>query len=165
MAFVTAAGLAYASLATTAVGTGVAVYGQMQQAKAAEETAEFNAKIATNEANLKEQRGLENIRRQRDQNRRYLSRQRALIAGRGISMEGTALSIMGESASKLELGIQDAFNDVQLGIDKSVSQAQSSLFQGQQAKKASLISAGTSLLQGASTASSNALQFKEQGSL
>jgi len=165
MAFVTAAGLAYASLATTVVGTGVAVYGQMQQAKAAEETADFNAKIAKNEAALKEQRGLENIRRQRDQNRRYMSRQRALIAGRGISMEGTALSIMGETASKLELGIQDAFNDVQLGINKSLSQAQSSLFQGQQAKQASLISAGTSLLQGTTAAATNTLKFKDQGAI
>jgi len=154
MAFVTAAGLAYASLATTVVGTGVAVYGQMQQAKAAEETADFNAKIAKNEAALKEQRGLENIRRQRDQNRRYMSRQRALIAGRGISMEGTALSIMGETA-----------NDVQLGINKSLSQAQSSLFQGQQAKQASLISAGTSLLQGTTAAATNTLKFKDQGAI
>jgi hypothetical protein len=165
MAFVTAAGLAYASLATTVISTGVAVYGQMQQAKAAEETAEFNAKIAENEANLKQQRGLENIRRQRAQNRRYLSRQRALISGRGIALEGTALEVLGQSAGKLEVGIQDAFADVQIGVNRSLSEAESQRFQGYQASKASMINAGSSLLSGVGTLGANAFTFKEKGAI
>ncbi len=165
MAFVTAAGLAYASLAATAVGTGVAVYGQVQQAKAAEDAADFNAKIAKNEANLAHQRGIENIRRTRTRNRRYLSRQRALVAGKGISMEGTALAILGKSAGNLELGIQDAFTDTNIAVNKSISEAIQHKFQGQQAKTAGMINAGSSLLSGATKLGTDAFSFKDSGAI
>jgi hypothetical protein len=165
MAAISGSLLAAASLASTVISTGVAVYGQVQQAKAAEDAAEFNAKLAQNEAVLSHQRGIENIRRQRTRNRRYLSRQRALVAGKGISMEGTALQVLGKSAGNLELGIQDAFTDTNIAVNKSISEAKSHKFQGQQAKTASLTSAGGSLLSGAASFGSDAFTFKDTGAI
>lgn len=149
------------SAALSAVGTGVAVYSSIEQGKQAEAAAEHNARLAEREALIKQQTAAENIRRQRENNRRYLSRQRALFAGRGISMEGTALIVMGKTASRLELGIQDAFRDAQLGIQYSQSQAALSRFEGAQAGRAAQFSAGSSLLTGAADFAGSAYRFQQ----
>lgn len=165
MAFFAAAPLLYSALALTAVSTGVSVYSSVQQGKAAEEAGEFNARIAEQEAASNQQRTHENIRRTRTRNRRYLSRQRALIAGRGISLEGSALQILGKSASNLELEAMDQLGASDLSVNKSMSQASMSRFNGQQAKGASNFQAGASLLSGFSKGVGQVQQGFEAGTL
>lgn len=148
-------------LALTAVGTGVAVYGQYQQGKAAEAAGKYNARLAERDAAIQQARALENIRRQRERNRRYLSRQRALIAGRGIAMEGTALQILGKSASNLDLEIQDMFYESQLQQQSRIQEANLARYQGSQAKTASLLSSVGTLVSGGSQLASRAYDFKQ----
>ena len=146
MAFATASTI---GLALTAVGTGVSVFGQLQQAKAAEAAGEFNARLARQEAELQNQTTLENIRRQRANNRRFLARQRALFAAKGIALEGSALEVLGKSASNLETGIQDAFQQGQLSVNRSFSQANLENFNAGQASSAAKTSAFGTVLSGA----------------
>lgn len=111
--------LAVASLATAAVGTGVAVYGQMQQAKTAKkvgeytaqtaeanakataEAAEYNAQLAEVQALQTEMDSRENIRRKRLENSRYQKSQRARFAKAGVTEEGSPLEVMAETAKLL----------------------------------------------------------------
>ncbi len=165
MAFASAGFLLYASLAATAVSTGVSVYAAREQGKAAEEAGEFNARIAEREAVSNQQRTHENIRRTRTRNRRYLSRQRALIAGRGISLEGSALQILGKSASNLELEAMDQLGASDLSVNKSLSQASMSRFNGQQAKGASNFQIGKSLLSGVTKGADRVQQGFDDGVL
>ena len=58
------------ALAATAIGTGIKVFGGIQEAKAAKATAEFNAKVKENEAVTVEGERSENNRRLRIRNRR-----------------------------------------------------------------------------------------------
>lgn len=117
--------LAVASLATAAVGTGVAVYGQMQAAKTAKkvveynagvaeenakataEAAEYNARLAENQALQTEMDARENIRRKRLENSRYLSTQRSRFAKAGVTEEGSPLIVMSETAALLEMDAQE----------------------------------------------------------
>lgn len=144
MGLVTAAGLAL-----SAIGTGVAAFGQIQQARSAEKAGEFNARIAQQEADLKLQTTLENIRRKRADNRRFLARQNALFAAKGIAAEGSVLEVLGETSSNLELGIQDAFQQGQVGINQSLSQASLDRFNANSAAKAARTRAFGNVITGA----------------
>lgn len=165
MPFLSAGAIAAISLTTTAIGTGAAVFSQIQQGKAAEDAAEANARLAEQEAKNKQSVALENIRRQRARNRRFLSRQRALIAGRGIAMEGSALAILGRSAGVLDINIDDALREAQLSINQSHSEAQQARFGGDQARGASNLQAGATLLSGVASLGSSAFNFADQGAI
>jgi len=201
MAFVTATTLAVASLATAAVGTGVAVYGQAQQAKAANraanynaqvgemnarqvsDTAAYNAKVLEQQAIQKEMDGRENIRRKREENRRYLSTQRGRFATSGVTNEGSPLLVMGETASLLEMDAQEinrttqiesariragAAEEVRQGAFQSTqyrNQAGLDLLYGRQASSAARIGMASTLLSGASSSLGSYATFKKTGAL
>jgi hypothetical protein len=124
--------LAIASLATAAVGTGVAVYGQVQQAKTAKKVGEYNAKTAEENAKAtaeaaeynalaQEEQALqtemdsrENIRRKRLENRRFQSTQRARFAKAGVTEEGSPLEVMADTAALLEMDAQEVNRQAQI---------------------------------------------------
>jgi len=124
--------LALASLAVGAVGTGVAVYGQMQAAKTAKKVgeynatvdeqnaqetaraAEYNAKLQENQALQAEMDANENIRRKRLENQRYQSTQRARFAAAGVTEEGSPLIVMAETAKLLEMDAQEVNRQAQV---------------------------------------------------
>ena len=66
------AALAIGSLVASGVGTGISVYGQMQQASAQRRMAEYNAKVQRNEAIRVEQEAREDRNRQRRENRKLI---------------------------------------------------------------------------------------------
>lgn len=149
--------LALASLAVGAVGTGVAVYGQMQQAKTAKKVGEYNATVdeanakATAEAaeynaKLQEQQALqtemdsrENIRRKRIENSRYASTQRARFAASGVTDEGSPLIAMSETAALLEMDAQEVNRQAQIEASRLRAGARETrrtgLFQADQYQK------------------------------
>ena len=96
------------AIASTVVGTGISIYGQQQQAKAAKATAEFNAKVDEIQAESTENERAENVKRLRQRNRRLMGTQRARLAKAGVIDEGSPLDLMAETAGELELGILDA---------------------------------------------------------
>lgn len=101
------AAIAIATTAVALVGTGVAVYGQVQAANAAEDAAEYNAEIKRNQARQESLAAEENARRKARENARFIAGQRAAIAKNGLSLEGTPLAVLGESAMMLERDIMD----------------------------------------------------------
>lgn len=93
----------------TLASTGVAIYGQAQQAKAAQQAAEYNNKLAEQEALNREAETREGTLRQRINNRADLATLRTRMAAGGSRLTtGTPLIVLGDAAGKLELGIQDA---------------------------------------------------------
>jgi hypothetical protein len=117
--------LAIGAMAASAVGTGVAIYGQRQQAKtakavgeynarvdeqnatAAAQAADYNAKLGENEAIQTELDNSESVRRKRLESARYASTQRARFAASGVTDEGSPLLVMAETNKLLEMDAQE----------------------------------------------------------
>jgi hypothetical protein len=122
-------------LAATAAAGAMSYVGQRQQAKATEAAAEFNAKVAENEAIRVEQERSEQARRTRIENRRLLGKQRALVAKSGVTMAGSPLELMAETAGELELGVLDMNRAAQAKQEQLRSQATLTRFEGAQQAK------------------------------
>ena len=137
-------------LALNAVSSVFSFVGQRKQAKATEAAAEFNAKVAENEAINVENERRESARRERRLNRRKLGKQRALIAKAGVLETGSPLELMAETAGELEVGVLD-FNRQQQAKQRQLrSQAAITRFEGKQkAKGLRLASIGTAIKGGA----------------
>ena len=109
----TTATLAIASIAATALGTGVSMYGQMQQSKAQAGMAEYQSAVARNNSILAERaaadaelRGAQAERRQRSQISTVQGRQRAVLAANGVLVDdGSALDLVSDTA---QIGEVDA---------------------------------------------------------
>lgn len=135
--------LAIGSLATTAVGTGISIYGQRQAAKTAQSvgdynarisemageynasvaeqnaaqvaaTSAYNAKLLENQALQTEMDARENVRRKRLENTRYLSTQRSRFAAAGVTDEGSPLEAMAETAKLLEMDALEVNRQAQI---------------------------------------------------
>lgn len=66
-----------------------------------------NAKVQEQQGAAAERRGVEEVRRQREEQARLLGRQRAGYAAAGVVMEGTPLEVLADTTRLLELQIQD----------------------------------------------------------
>lgn len=132
--------LAIASLAATAASTGLAMYGQKQQADAATDAAKYNNKVLNAEADNLATESREAQTRQLQRNRRQLSTLRANLASQGtMSGTGTPLAILGESAQNLSLGIADAARRTDMQTKSLRAQGKMGLWEAQQQKSASKI--------------------------
>lgn len=124
-----AAVLAVMAVASVA-GTAVAVHGQRQQAKAAEAAAEFNAKVAQNEAKRIELENKEQLARNRILQKRLLGKQRATIGKAGVLETGSPLDLMVETAAELELGLLDQNREALARAQQMRNKSALTLFEG-----------------------------------
>jgi len=132
--------LAFAALASL-VSTGVSIYGQQQAAKTQERAAEYNNKIAENEARHRELETAEQVKRQRLQDKREMATMRNNLAATGtLTTEGTPLAILGESAAYMDLRIQDAVRESTIEAASIRAQGQMGLWNAKQARSAARIS-------------------------
>jgi hypothetical protein len=155
------AGIAMAiSAVATGVGTYVSVQGQRQAAKAAEQTAEYNAQVQRTQAAQEMEVAKENARRKARENARLLGRQRALVAQSGLVMEGTPLAILGESATVLQRDIMDIGYEAQMRSRTLQAGASMSLWEGKQQSSAMKTQALTTGLQGAASIAGGYLNYK-----
>lgn len=193
--------LAIASLAATAVGTGVSIYGQAQQAKTAKavgnynaaladqnaqqtaEASEYNAKLLEVDAVQAELDGRENVRRIRQENKRYASTQRARFAASGVTEEGSPLEAMAETAKLLEMDALEVNRKAQIEATRLRAGARETrrtgLFQAGQYRaqggfdraygsaqaSAARIGMATTLLAGAGQMAGSAYTFRRQGAI
>lgn len=130
------------------IGVAVQVFGQIQGARAEKADAEFNATIAEQEAVLARQEAGAREERQREEDRRILARQRALVGAAGITFEGSPVAVFAESAAQAEL---DALLIRREGVLRSRSlliEADIQRVAGRQALAAGILGAGTTLLTG-----------------
>lgn len=145
MAVATTTILAAAAVAS-AVGTGVAVYGQKQAADAAEATGNYNAKIQRQQATQEGQVAAENARRKAAENARIIGAQRAALAQSGLAMEGTPLAVLGETNDMLELELMDLGYDASQRSRSLIAGASMSAWQGAAgASAARTAAAGTAI--------------------
>jgi len=163
MAFFTATTLAVASLATALVGTGVAVYGQMEQAKTAKAMGRYNAQVAENQALQMEMDSRESVKRRREQNRRLISTQRTGYAASGVTIDGSPLEVMADTAGILELETLDYARQQSQQAASLRAQGAADKAMGANQARAAYIGAGASLLSGAGSAAGSAYQFNQSG--
>jgi hypothetical protein len=135
----------------TVVSTGVSIYGQQQQAKAATKAAEYNNILADQEAKNVELQNMEQLKRERIKNRRALADIRNRMAQNGvINTEGTSLAILGESSANFNLGIQDAARAANMQAASLRAQGQMGLWEADQGQKAANINSVAAVGEGVS---------------
>ena len=144
--------IAFAALSSL-VSAGVSIYGQRQAAETQQRAAEYNNKLAENEARHKELETAEQVKRRRLQDKREMATLRNNLAATGtLTTEGTPLAILGESAAFMDLAIQDAVRQSTIEAASIRAQGQMGLWNARQAKAASRISSVGTAFNGISNA-------------
>lgn len=165
MAYATTTYLAILAATTALASTGVAVYGQQQQAKSAENTADYNAKLAENEARNVELEAQERAKRQNIQKRKELARIRNELSNTGtLTTTGTPLAILGDSAANMNTSIQDAYRVSTMQAASYRSQGTMGLWEASQARTAANLSSIGTGLSGISSAYTGYSGAKYNGS-
>ena len=156
------------AVVATVAGTTVSVIGQRNAATAAENIGKYNEKIGKYNAKLQRDQAMqtnlanaENSRRKTRENARVLGAQRAALAQSGLSMEGTPLAVLGETAMTLQRDILDmgynAATEVralQAGANLSLSEGKRALYEGKSQASALRTSAVATGFNGVSSAAS-----------
>ena len=156
--------LAIAGLAATAIGTGLSVYGQFQRGQAAASAAEANAKMAEQQAATLDQENRENLRRQRIENQRLLSRQRAGYAAAGVQIgTGSPLEVQAETAGILELDLLDQNRASQVQQNNLFNQARFDRASGANYRSAGTLGAAGSLFGGLGSIGGTLYGMNRQG--
>lgn len=144
VAFEVATALAIASAAITAVSA-------IQQGEAAQDAAEYQARVAENNAIAARQQAEFDERQHREKARLLLSSQRARAAKSGVQAgEGSPLFQHGRTSEEAEIGSLNIRRGGALRAGDYQSQAALGRFKGQSAAQAGYMSAGSSLLSGMS---------------
>jgi hypothetical protein len=154
---------AVTAIAVSVAATGVAVYGQVQQAQTAKAMGAYNAKLAENQALQAEMDAAENTRRKRMENRRMLATQRSRLAKAGVLEAGTPLEVMAETAGNLELETLDYARSVRMQATGLRAQGAMDKAMGSAQARAAYIGAGASLLSGAASTAGMGYQFQQSG--
>jgi hypothetical protein len=123
--------------ALAVIGTAFSAVGAIQQGQAAASTADYNARVATQNAAYEE-------RIQREKAQRLMAQQSSGYLKAGVAMSGTPLDVLADTAAQAEL---DALA-IRYG---GATQAAGYRAQGAAAKTAGYIGTGTTLLTGASS--------------
>lgn len=139
--------------AIAAGGAGLVGFkGNQQAAKAAKQTADYNAKLAENEAIILARRKVEEEKNMRQQSDRLIATQRVATAASGIQMSGSALQALADSYFNTEmdaLKIQYAAD-----IEQTQKEAEATLARAEGRARATALKTQSyqSLLQGGSQA-------------
>ncbi|WP_282609471.1 hypothetical protein [Pelagibius sp. Alg239-R121] len=132
------------------ISAAVGALGAIQGARASAAASEFNAKIADNNAIIAEQNAAADEKRQRRSASRQTAGSRAAIAAAGVTLEGSPLEVLEDQALEAELDALNLRYGGRLQATNFRSQAQLDRSAARNAKTQGFISAGTSLLKGAS---------------
>lgn len=135
-----------------AAGTAISAYGSYASGRAQKKQAEANAQIAEADAKAAEQKAKydEDLHRQRV--RKILSSQRAAIGSSGVSVEGSPLLALEETAREGELDALAIRYGGDVSASRSRSEAALSRQEGRSAQRAGYIQAGSTLLTGGARA-------------
>jgi hypothetical protein len=134
-------------------GAGLAAYGQYEAGQAQKATANYNAKLAENEAKATEQKAHVESQQMQRQKERLTASQRAGFAKGGATItSGTPLLLMAEQAGDAELDILNLQRNRAMEVTALKSEATLQKFQGKQAARAANIQAGATVIGGAGKA-------------
>lgn len=147
MAYATSTIIAAAAIASAVVAAGGAVY----SADATRKTANYNADVGEQNALAEADRAKQEELAHRESVRRIISSQRALYGKSGLSMEGSPLLVMEDTAEQGELDSLAIRYGGDVAAARERSGANLSRMQGRQAMTSGYINAGSTLLAGASS--------------
>ena len=128
--------MAFFAIAAAVVGTGVSIYGQRQAAKAAEQSAEWNADQQRKQAAYEESVAQKNMRRERENNKRELARRRASSARGGLMETGAVSDNLIEASERHQVEIDDIWEKAATQANTRRAQANMSIWEGQVGKQA-----------------------------
>ena len=126
--------------------------GQFESGEAQKQAYDFNANIAEQNARQSELIGAQEERHQRIMGRKALGQMRSAYGASGVTMEGSPMEVLAESAANAEL---DALNVAYARKSQAVNfrnEARAGRFAGSQAQIAGRIGAAASLMSGAEKA-------------
>lgn len=102
-------GLGAIGLLFSAFSTGLAMYGQSQQGKIADQVANYNAGLIDSEVANKDAEFAQGVARERLNQDRHFAAIRTQIASSGVQgTTGTPLNIVGDTASAFQTSVSDA---------------------------------------------------------
>ena len=130
-------------------GTAMAVIGALNQGQQAKSAANYNATVATNNAVASRQQAAANAEAQARKARLQMGAMRAGYGASGITMEGSAMDVLEQSAATAELDRQNILYGGELKAGGYQSTAGLELMRGEHAETSSYFNAGSSLLSGA----------------
>jgi hypothetical protein len=145
---VTAFMAAYGGYISAAMSA-VSAVSQAQQQKSA---AKYNQKVAENQAIAARQQAASNAEMQRRSSAKKIGSMQAAYAASGVSLEGSALDVLEESARNAELDRQNILYGGELRAMGSESTAALEKSRGDNAMSSGYLSAAGSLFKGASVA-------------
>lgn len=172
---ITAPVITAATLATTALSTGVGVYSaisssqaqqrqleaQAEQSRYQAEIANQNSKLAEQETSAKRREGYENMIAKRQETAKLIGKQRAALGASGAALDiGSTLDMVADTAEQGEI---DAINAYNRGIDESYRTQIQAWNYGQQA--AGNLAAADSHDSAASAASGQGIKNAAQSAL
>jgi len=108
-------------------------YMSYQQGQAQQDMAEYNADVAANNALAIKYQADVDARNQRKRNMKLLAKQRMLFGKAGVTLEGTPLLVMEETAKEGEMEAQMIEYAGRIGATRQRSQADIFSMQGRQA--------------------------------
>jgi len=150
----------WVSAAIAGASAGYSAYTSHQQGKSQEAAADYNAKVAAQEATRQEQIARLEQRELIEEKRRFVSRQVAVYGKQGVQLKGTPLRVMAGTARTFAREQQMAVYNRQVSAAGYRSEANLYKFQGKAAKRAGYLGVGQSLIGGASQVSQMYLQYK-----
>ena len=130
----------------TAVGTGLQIFGQLSQAKTQSQIYQYNAAVSRQKAQLASQAGelrKEQLRRDR---RRFTAKQVAAYAAAGVTLSGSPLQVLADTATEYEMDILIEDYNTRLDILNATSNAELDMIRSDIATRTGYINAGTTLL-------------------
>lgn len=132
-----------------AVGTAVAAYGAIQQGRAAAEAANFNRENALRNARISREQAARDAEAQGRRSRKIIGAMRAGYGASGITLEGSPLDVLEESAATAEL---DRQNIIYRGELRAMGYTDTAALEGMRADSAmesAYYGAGSAILMGA----------------
>lgn len=123
--------LLYTALAATAAGSYMSYNASQTAAKNAENAGKYNATVQQNAAINESNAAVENARRKARETARAAAQQRAELAARGLTMEGTPLIVLGDTLTELERDIASASWEASNRAQNLIHGAGMSLWEGQ----------------------------------
>ncbi len=150
MCFMAAAGLpAIFSVISGVVGTAVSAFGAIQAGNAQNDVAQYNAKIAGNNATAERERASYDAGLIKDERRRVIGSQRAAMAANGLEIStGSPVAVLGDTTGQSEMDVLARIYSGESAATAYGNDATRMRIEGKAAKQAGAIGAGTTLLTG-----------------
>jgi hypothetical protein len=129
-------------------GTVISAIGALQSASSQRDAANYNAAVASQNATIARQQGEADAAKLRRQQTKQLGDMRAAYAANGISLEGSAIDVLGDTAGQFELDIQNARYNAELKAIGYGNEAQLQRSRASSAETAGYLNAAGTIIGG-----------------